>query len=306
MIGTLEIWLGAVAIMVGVFGLAAVVVAHRRDRARWQHVRPIAPALDVRQASLQASRSERLVAPLVDAVATAAQRILRPSLLRDAEELIEMSGPRAHLTARRFITLKVLMIPFGIAIALLFAKDQSADIRLLAAAGTPFWTWRVPGMYLSSLTKRRSAEITRDLPDVLDQITISVSAGLGLEAAMTRVAKRSQGALGSEMSRTMQDIRIGVDRVVAFEGFARRCGSEDLAAVVSSIVQCLEMGAPLAPALRARSTELRRKRRVAAEEKAHKLSVKLTFPTAICILPSLMMIVMGPTIIEVTSGGFGG
>lgn len=302
----IELWLAAIATMSGLFGAVMIVITHRRSKNRWQRLRPHTPVLDARLATLQASRSERFVAPLFDAVAARAQQVLRPSSLEDAEALLEKAGPLRFLNPRRLVLVKLLMIPLGIAVALIGTRTSSGDTRMFALAGVPLVAWQLPRMYLRRKIEARSDEITRQLPDVLDQITISVGAGLGLEAAMQRVSQRTDTALSAELTRTLQDIRIGVDRVVAYRGLARRSSSQDLAGVVSSLVQCLEMGTPLTPVLRARATELRRKRRADAEERAQKLSVKLAVPTALCILPSLMMVVMGPTIVTALESGLGG
>jgi len=252
-----------------------------------------------------ASRSERLVAPLVDAVAAGAYRLLRPSFIDQARSLIEKVGPHRFLTARRLIAIRLLTVLAGVVLGFVLGRGSSSDMRLFYLLVTPLLSWHIPTVYLQRIARTRADEITRDLPDILDQVTISVGAGLGFEAAIARVCQGSRSPLAGELSRTLQDIRVGVERTVAYGALSRRVDSEDLTAVATSVVQSIELGTPLGPVLRARATELRRKRRARADEMAQKLSVKLTLPTAFCILPSIMVVVIGPTVVNVLENGFG-
>lgn len=303
----IQLWVGAIAVVASVVALATVVSWSRIDRTRWAHVgRTNRVSTSVRDTELERGASDRLLAPVLDSLADQIAKLLQPAWVDGNQTLLERAGPQRFMTARRLLTLKLLAVPVGALLGSFIASGQPKDLRLLIAVALAIFLNRLPNLWLRRAGSRRSAQITRELPDILDQITISVGAGLGLDAAMGRVAQRSRGILGHELTRTMQDIRIGIDRPVALENLARRTDSEDVSQLVSSLLQGIEMGMPLAPVLEARAAELRRKRRANAEERAHKLSVKMTFPTAVCILPALLLVVIGPAVLSMMESNFGG
>lgn len=303
----MQVWVGAAAIMAALGGSALLVFWIRRDRTRWTNFHPRrATPTNARLAELSRRRSDRILVPLLDLVGDRLQRLAQPSWLRSDSGLLERSGPHRWLTTRRYSAMKALLFVPGALLGWMMARGLGGDVRLLLAVVVGVLATRAPGLWLARAADRRAAQITRELPDVLDQITIAVGAGLGLDAAINRVATRSRGVLGAELTRAMQDIRVGISRSTALGNLAQRSGSEDLGHLVSALLQGIEMGMPLAPVLEARAVELRRKRRAAAEERAHKLSVKLTFPTAICILPALLLVVIGPAILTVMDSNFGG
>ena len=147
---------------------------------------------------------------------------------------------------------------------------------------------------------RRTDAITRDLPDVLDQLTISVEAGLGFEAALARISAKGDSALSTEFGRMLQDIKLGVPRSDALGQLATRVGVDDLRHVVLALRQAEKLGVPLAKTLRAQSMEMREKRKFRAEEAAYKLPVKMIFPLGFCILPALFIVILGPAAIRIS------
>jgi len=147
--------------------------------------------------------------------------------------------------------------------------------------------------------KERQARIERELPDTLDQMRMSVDAGLGFEAAMQRAAQAGNGPLAQELRRLLHEIQLGVSRAEAMRNLADHTKVQDLDSFVLAIVQSSSYGIPVANVLRVQSDELRDKRRQRAEEQALRIPVLLIFPLAFCIFPAMFVVLLGPAAIRI-------
>lgn len=154
-----------------------------------------------------------------------------------------------------------------------------------------------PSFILDHLIKNRQRNIQRAFPDALDLLVVCSEAGLSLDAAIQKVTtemKFSQPILSEEFNLVIAEIRAGVDRKKAFSNLSERTGVAEVRGLMSSINQSMRFGSSIAETLRVYSDEFRDKRIQAAEEKAAKISAKLIFPTAICLLPCFILIVIVP------------
>jgi tight adherence protein C len=141
----------------------------------------------------------------------------------------------------------------------------------------------------------------------MDQIMINVEAGQSFDAAVTRVSNRGTGPAAEEFRRVMQDIQFGMTRREALEHLLERTDVPELRETVQALSQAERYGVPLGQVLRVQADELRDKRKQRAEERAMKVPVKILFPLMICILPALMVVIVGPGIISlVQRGGIAG
>lgn len=138
---------------------------------------------------------------------------------------------------------------------------------------------------------------------MLDQISVCVEAGIGFDAALHRCSLSNDNALGDELGRTMQDIRLGMPRRQALYALLDRTDVQELRLFVRALAQAEKSGIPIARVLSVQSDEVREKRRQAAEERAMKLPVKLILPLVLCILPSLFTVIMGPAVIRMMRNG---
>ena len=166
-----------------------------------------------------------------------------------------------------------------------------------AAAG-----WVVPGFIVSRRISRRQKEIQKALPDALDLLVICVEAGLGLNQALVRVASemRHVSTLMTEHIVQMNmAIRAGTPRDQALITMADRTGVSDVRSLATMLIQTERFGTSIAGALRIHSETIRTKRRQRTEEAAAKTTIKMVFPLAFCIFPSLFVVVLGPAILEI-------
>ena len=159
-----------------------------------------------------------------------------------------------------------------------------------------------PNLVLSRLVMVRQREIFESFPDALDLMTVCVEAGLGTEAAMMRVAedmRLKSPALADELRIVNLELRAGADRERALRNLAIRTGVEEVDSFVTMISQAERFGTSIAASLRVHSEMLRTRRRQRAEEAAAKIALKLLFPLIFCIFPSLMVVLMGPAMIQI-------
>lgn len=160
----------------------------------------------------------------------------------------------------------------------------------------------LPNLLLKHLITKRQEEIFESFPDALDLLTICVEAGLSLEAALNRVASEislKSDVLAEELQLVCLEFRAGSGKERALRNLALRTGVEDIDTLVAMLVQSEKFGTSIGESLRIHSEGLRIKRQQRAEERAAKVSVKLTFPLVLCIFPSIMIVVVGPAVISI-------
>lgn len=265
--------------------------------------RAIVPPTNLRDARLQEGARTRVLNPIVGSMSDKLRRFTPNGALDEMERKINVAG-MAHLwTVERLLARKMMMGVCGVLVGgfiiLRGPTPKSIALGLLIAAVS----YISPDMSLDRRGKDRSEQIQKALPDVLDQMTIGVEAGLGFDAALTRVASENEGPLSEEFGRMMQDRQLGMSREEAFGKVLERTDSPDLRSFVLSLNMATKNGMPLAGVLRVQAEEMRQKRRVRAEEKALALPVKLVIPLALCILPCLFIMILGPAAFRMSAGG---
>lgn len=254
--------------------------------------------VDAREAALARSGSERAVKPLVAAIAARAHKLAPTSVLAGLERNLVIAGLQGRWPLERLLAVK-LMAATIVGLLGLLQVAASPSLRgvifvlLLTAAA-----WYVPDVLVRSRARERQATIRRELPDALDQLTITVEAGLGFEAALARTARANKGPLATELLRTVQDVQLGSSRDGALQALATRLDVAEVRRVVNSLRHADRYGVPVAQVLRIESDDMRERRRQAAEEAAMKMPVKILFPLMFCILPSLFIVILGPVLVR--------
>jgi tight adherence protein C len=197
----------------------------------------------------------------------------------------------------------VVLVPAG---NFLWQIGFSPLVMLWAALLGAFYGFKLPDFWLSMTIRTRQNAIQTFMPDMIDLITVSVEAGLGLDAAIARVSSRFPNPLSEEFQRAMQEVRLGRTRVEALRDMARRVEVPDLTSFITSLVQAELLGIAIANVLRIQSERLREKRSQRAREQAQKAPIKMVFPLVLFIFPALFVVILGPALIQVMSTGFGG
>ncbi len=212
-----------------------------------------------------------------------------------------LAGFRKDTAVKIFYGTKVLapLLLLGIAVVTGLAR-QSPFFILIACLGLGFL---IPDFWLGKLISKRQASVRRGLPDVLDMLVICIEAGLSLDQATARTSvemQQSQPVLSDELGVVALEQRAGTPRSDAWKHLADRTGVDNVRNLVSMLVQSEQFGTSIAKTLRVHSDTLRTKRVQEIEEKAAKLSVKLLFPLALFIFPSLFLVVLGPAAISMS------
>jgi len=155
----------------------------------------------------------------------------------------------------------------------------------------------LPNLWLWLAAKQRSEAINNGLPDSLDLMVVSVEAGLGLDAAIQRVADEMRSVhpeLAEEWTIATLETQMGVQRTEALESMAERTGVPAMKSLVAVITQAERFGTSIAKALRNQADAIRTKRQQRAEERAQKTAVKLMIPLVLFIFPAIMIVLGGP------------
>ncbi len=186
-----------------------------------------------------------------------------------------------------------------------------AGLVPLALMGTEGWLlaiiaavlgYLVPDLLLTRATRQHQKAIQNGLPDAIDLIVVCVEAGSSLDQAIMRTSEEldiAMPALARELRTVTNEIRAGKPRLEAFQGLAKRTQVEDVRALVTMLTQTDRFGTSIAQALRTHASTSRTKRRQRAEERAAKVGVKLVFPLALCLVPALYVVCLGPVVIRI-------
>jgi tight adherence protein C len=227
--------------------------------------------------------------------------------------LLHQAGYPGERAVRIFCGMRIFFTVASAAGAFLFAVLSRAPVSnmvLLIVIGAALG-YLLPHFFLRRRGNKRTLTIQETLPDTLDLLVICVEAGMGVDAALVRVA-REQGEqgleIGDELQLMSQEIQAGVPRREALSRLADRVGLEEIRGLVTFLTQTEELGGSIARSLRIYAATMRQKRSQKAEEAARKLVIKLIFPLILCIMPALFLVVLGPpgiNIIKVLGGDFG-
>lgn len=214
------------------------------------------------------------------------------------EKKLLLAGRPNNLSANDFIgILGVSMVGLGALIFLLMglagADAPTAGMLGLVGVGLGYY---LPMFWLKAKTTGRQKDIRRAMPDALDLLVISVEAGLGFDAAVQRVAEKSDHSLAREFSRVIAEMRMGRSRREALRDMVARTEVEDLNTFVSAIIQADQLGVSVSRVLTVQADQMRILRRQRAEELAAKAPLKMLFPMILLIFPSMFIVILGPSL----------
>ncbi len=248
-------------------------------------------------------------------------RVIRPLLAnmagkRDPKEIkraqksslrkmLAQAGYPGGLTVGEFVVIQNLFIVIAPAVAVAVGVVARWQAMQLVTAGIFGAILGIlgPRVFLQRKIATRLHAVTRQLPDVLDLLTVAVEAGLGFDAACDKVVEKMRGPIPDEFSLTLRHIRMGQSRRDAFKDMADRLDHPDMSAFVSAIVQADQLGVSIGQVLRIQSDQLREKRRQRAEEEAAKAPVKMMIPLVFFIFPNVGIIIGAPAVFQILEAG---
>jgi tight adherence protein C len=264
--------------------------------------------MSLEELELSQDFGERIMLPFFNRIGEMAQRFTPQATLENARQRLEMAGNPMQMNPAFFLMLRfVFAILFGGLLFLIFARTGRNWIQGLGISvifmliGFAF-----PNLWLSGRISSRQKSVFRAMPDALDLLTISVEAGLGFDAAMAKVHEKWINELALEFGRVIQEIRLGKLRRDALRDMADRLGVNEMTSFVAAVIQSEQLGVSMAKVLRIQSDQMRVRRRQMAEEEAHKAPIKMVFPIALLIFPSILIILLGPAAMLLLASPLGG
>ena len=273
-----------------VFGLALTLSSFRISRSPTS-LRLVDPRTDHVQGDVP--KDNRM-----GAIARGLFRISPPKRIARLRNVVQMANEPSTYSLERVLVQKFAgALIVGFVAFLYFLKNPGILGIVFIVIGT-VGGFVVPEMRVSSRAEARQDSVRAALADAIDQLAVTVRAGLSVDSALVRVSETLRGPLAEELSRVVQDIQFGVSRSDALRALADRMDIPELKFFVRALIQADSLGIPVATVLTNQAVEMRKRRRMRSEEKAMKLPVKILAPTLLCILPSLMIIVLGPAVIQ--------
>lgn len=253
------------------------------------------------QDQLDPSFSDRVTTPLLHRFVGIGKRLTPDDYADRIRKRLDVAGNPPAWTVDRVTSLKV--VGFVAALGAALTGSMLLSLGMLQTmglgVGAALLGYQSPNIYLHNIGTKRTQSMKKALPDSLDLLTISVEAGLAFDSALQQVSRNTEGPLANEFARVLQEMQIGLGRSKALRALGDRSTLPELRSFVSAMVQADSFGIPIGKVLRIQASEIRVKRRQAAEEKAQKVAVKLMIPLILCILPCLFIAVLGPAILSI-------
>ena len=296
--------LGLTALFVGIVLALATVGVLTADR---QQVSRSLAAIDAISAPHREARPEldrpfadRVLGPGMSRFVTLGRRLTPADRVTRLRRRLDLAGNPPAWDVDRILAMKAVLglVGFALGVALPLLLQWGATRLVAVVAVLTLGGWVAPSLALYQAAYNRSERVRRELPDALDLLTISVEAGLAFDAALSQVARNSEGPLAEELFRVLQEMQIGTGRSAAMRALGDRTDVAELKAFVGAMVQADAFGIPIANVLRVQAREMRTRRSQRAEEQAQKVPVKILFPLIFCILPALFVVVIGPAAIS--------
>ncbi len=270
-------------------------------RARLESFTKGTPEMEIATAS--PGFGARVLGPMFGGASRAFGNLLPKSMLAGVERKLVIAGE--PMTMAGFLTMALISTVSSVSLGVLIYYAMGAGVgvkQLGVLGGFSAVGFYLPFYIVNSRAAQRQSAIIRSLPDAFDLITTCVEAGLGLDAALSRVAEKVEGPFAQELSRSLRDIALGKTRREALRELGERTGVPDLIQFTNSVIQAEAMGSSVGTVLRVQSVQLRTRRRQRAEEQAYKAPVKMLFPLVLFIFPTLFIVILGPAAITIMEG----
>lgn len=295
------------AMALGVWGGLSL-IAERRARASDRLKRLLEATAQRSKSTTLLRRQDRLQA-LVARAAPALSKPLQPKKEAELGKLrlnLLNAGFRQEQAVQVYLGIKLLCVlaTAGVVTPIVSIQrgfDMTGLQIIMAASGVAFY---VPGIVLHMIKKKRQEAVFLGLPDALDLMVVCVEAGLGLDAAMRRVANEmieSCPVLCEEIAISNFQIQMGRPRKDVLHDLGQRTGVDDVRALAAVLIQAERFGASIAQALRVQSDSMRVRRRQLAEERAAKTAVLLLLPLVLFIFPGIFVVLVGPAGIKIAT-----
>lgn len=253
--------------------------------------------------------TQRIVVPIAKKMGEFVMRFTPQNAITSMSKKLELAGNPGNLDPAVFFALRFLGIPFGAFFFIIDAISLPGSFwdgkGLLFGLPAAIFGFYLPDIILQGRIDARQKSIKKAMPDGLDLLTICVEAGLGFDAAMSKLYEKWDNELGRAFGRVVREIQLGKLRREALRDMADRLGVSEMSSFVAAVIQSEQLGVSMAHVLRIQADQMRIRRRQLAEEEAHKAPIKMLFPMAIFIFPALCIVLMTPAFLILIEQGAG-
>ena len=248
----------------------------------------------------------RIALAIARALAPLHQNAVNKRSGKDLERRLKQAGRPFGLKVPEFLGLRYVGAVGGLILGYVFSTQASGEANLTYIVPMTIFGFFYPGMRLNGVGQLRLRRMFRDMPYVLDLLTLSTEAGQDFSSAMaTVIEKGPPGPLVEEFRVAHQETMLGKTRSDSLRAMAERVDLTELTSFILALIQAEQLGASVGKVLRTMSEQMRVKRSTLAEEMAGKVPVKLMAPLVICIFPASFIILFVPLYLRATlSGGF--
>ena len=271
------------------------------ERISYYGVRPEVEAGD----DLEGSLLDRLLTPQVERLRAATARWTPSGHHERLSRDLALAGNPLHLTATDFVVVRaaaaVVAAVMGAVIGGWIAG--SLVLALVGAVTLAGAVWLGSEVWLRSAVRGRREEVSRALPNALDFMVVAMQAGMQFEGALARVVEKSRNPLTDELAKMQAEVDLGRPRQEALEALARRLGVDEVSRFVQTVVSAAQMGVPMVDALRVQAEEARWRRRDRVRTLGAEAPIKMTIPMVLFIFPTLWIILLGPSLLEIMGHG---
>lgn len=253
--------------------------------------------------------SERIILPIIRQVGQLSSRFTPEAALEAAQHKLDLAGNPGNLDARMFLSIRIIAaVGLGFVLLLAFSLSaQSSWVNNLLYTGIfVALGYFLPDLWLSSKITRRQGEVIKALPDALDLLTVCVEAGLGFDAALGKLVEKWDNELALAFGRVLQEVRLGKTRREALRDMSARLDVPDVTSFIAAVLQAEQLGVSMGKILRIQSEQMRIKRRQRAEQTAHQAPIKMLFPMAILIFPTIWLVLLGPAFLLLKNSAMAG
>lgn len=298
-IGLLLILLGPLLVVISLRWFTKDDMAHRLEEftgTRSGLQTRVSPEIYARRLGITGSFVERAITPFLRRVAKLFGRLTPAQAMGATEHRLMLAGQPLGLGAREYFGVRLLFLLIGAILAFLLLRLGFEVRNMVGAVLVMVVCYLLPIVWLRRLIRERQNNLIKSLPDALDMLSVCATAGLGFDQAMQRVSEFWHTSMGHEFGRVIAEMEMGISRSEALRNLAYRSDVMEVSSFVSIIVQAEQLGMSISNTINSIAQQMRIERRFKAQEEARKLPNKIVFPLAFFIFPSMIAVILGPSV----------
>jgi len=246
---------------------------------------------------LSKSLYERLIAPAWHKISAKLGNLTPRATYAMFDEKIKDAGGFRNMNTNSFLLFWFASAFFFTFLAWILSAQmfhQPNHLAIRVAVAVFIIVMLLPILVLNQRIRKRREEMQKSLPGILDLIYVSVQAGLAFDGAISKVTEKMHGPLVEELSRMLQELRVGVTRKMALKNLSDRCKIQDISLFTAALIQADQLGVAIANVLKIQAANVRVKRQLSIRELALKAPVKILIPLVFFIFPAVFVVLLGP------------